>query len=229
MVGLDAGGKTSILSQLQYGRCEVTVPTIGLNEAKVRHGNFKLKVYDIGGKEDLRPLWGLYYRGMDALVFVVDSNDRTRLSEARREFQKLLTAEDLKDAAILVFANKQDAVGALSALEIAHILGLVNVMHRPWHVAPCITLSGEGITAGMNWLTEELSASRSYKIQEDYWERQSYQVEVDTSIFELLTPRSLKPSLPTVRPLETGLKTPRSLEPSLQTPRSVEPSLLTPR
>lgn len=41
------------------------------------------------------------------LIFVVDSNDRERVTEAQQELQRMLAEDELRDAVLLVFANKQ--------------------------------------------------------------------------------------------------------------------------
>lgn len=41
------------------------------------------------------------------LIFVVDSNDRERVNEAREELTRMLSEDELRDAVLLVFANKQ--------------------------------------------------------------------------------------------------------------------------
>lgn len=41
------------------------------------------------------------------LIFVVDSNDRERVNEAREELARMLAEDELRDAVLLVFANKQ--------------------------------------------------------------------------------------------------------------------------
>lgn len=41
------------------------------------------------------------------LIFVVDSNDRERAGEAREELSRMLNEDELRDAVLLVFANKQ--------------------------------------------------------------------------------------------------------------------------
>ena len=41
------------------------------------------------------------------LIFVVDSNDRERVGEARDELNRMLGEDELRDAVLLVFANKQ--------------------------------------------------------------------------------------------------------------------------
>ena len=45
-----------------------------------------------------------YYSG---LIFVIDSNDRERVGEARDELQRMLAEDELRDAVLLIFANKQ--------------------------------------------------------------------------------------------------------------------------
>ena len=44
------------------------------------------------------------------LIFVVDSNDRERVGEAREELTRMLAEDELRDAVLLVFANKQVSV-----------------------------------------------------------------------------------------------------------------------
>ena len=41
------------------------------------------------------------------LIFVVDSNDRERVAEARDELTRMVAEDELRDAVLLVFANKQ--------------------------------------------------------------------------------------------------------------------------
>ena len=107
MIGLDAAGKTSILHRLKHGKGITTIPTIGLNVETVEHGKIRFTVLDIGGQEKVLPLWQHYYKGVSGLIFVVDSDDKERYREAEFELQRLLREDELKDAKVLVFANKQ--------------------------------------------------------------------------------------------------------------------------
>jgi len=50
------------------------------------------------------------------LIFVVDSNDRERVGEAREELMRMLAEDELRDAVLLVFANKQVCVSVLLLL-----------------------------------------------------------------------------------------------------------------
>ena len=48
------------------------------------------------------------FQNTQGIIFVVDSNDRDRIVEAREELQRMLNEDELRDAILLVFANKQD-------------------------------------------------------------------------------------------------------------------------
>jgi GTPase SAR1 family protein len=76
----------------------------------VQYGNLNFDVWDLGGQTSIRPYWRSYYANTAAVVFVVDSTDIERLEIAADELKNMLDEEELKDAALLVFANKQDQV-----------------------------------------------------------------------------------------------------------------------
>ena len=132
MVGLDAAGKTTILYKLKLGEVVTTIPTIGFNVETVEYKNINFTVWDVGGQDKIRPLWRHYYQNANALVFVVDSNDRDRIGEAKEELNKMLGEEELKDAVLLVFANKMDLPNAMSAAEVSEKLELNTKNNRQW-------------------------------------------------------------------------------------------------
>lgn len=44
------------------------------------HNSFPaLQIWDLGGQQNLRPFWGTYFKGTDAVIMVVDSTDRARV------------------------------------------------------------------------------------------------------------------------------------------------------
>jgi ADP-ribosylation factor protein 1/Arf/Sar family protein len=73
-------------------------------------------VWDVGGQDKIRPLWRHYFQNTQGIIFVVDSNDRDRVPEAREELQRMLNEDELRDALLLVFANKQDLPVSLPSL-----------------------------------------------------------------------------------------------------------------
>ncbi|EPY86415.1 ADP-ribosylation factor 2 [Camelus ferus] len=107
MVGLDAAGKTTILYKLKLGEIVTTIPTIGFNVETVEYKNISFTVWDVGGQDKIRPLWRHYFQNTQGLIFVVDSNDRERVNEAREELTRMLAEDELRDAVLLVFVNKQ--------------------------------------------------------------------------------------------------------------------------
>ncbi|CAJ0965754.1 unnamed protein product [Ranitomeya imitator] len=90
------------------------------------------------------------------LIFVVDSNDRERVNEAREELMRMLAEDELRDAVLLVFANKQDLPNAMNAAEITDKLGLHSLRHRNWYIQSTCATSGDGLYEGLDWLANQL-------------------------------------------------------------------------
>jgi ADP-ribosylation factor protein 6 len=157
MLGLDAAGKTTILYKLKLSNQDVTtIPTVGFNVESVTYKNVKFNVWDVGGQDKIRPLWRHYYSGTQGLIFVVDSSDTARLEEARSELHKIINDREMKDALLLVFANKQDVVGHLSPEEITQQLQLTKLKDKLWYVAPSVATDGTGIFEGLAWLSNNV-------------------------------------------------------------------------
>merc|ERR1711907_584631 len=130
MVGLDAAGKTTILYKLKLGEVVTTIPTIGFNVETVEYKNINFNVWDVGGQDKIRKLWRYYYQNTQGLIFVVDSNDRDRIEDAREELMKMLSEDEMRDAVLLVFANKQDLPNSMTAADIVEKLGLSDMRNR---------------------------------------------------------------------------------------------------
>jgi ADP-ribosylation factor protein 1 len=156
MVGLDAAGKTTILYKLKLGEIVTTIPTIGFNVETVEYKNIQFTMWDVGGQDKIRPLWRHYFQNTQAIIFVVDSNDRDRIVEAREELQRMLNEDELRDAILLVFANKQDLPNAMNAAEITDKLGLHSLRQRAWYIQSTCATSGDGLYEGLEWLNKSL-------------------------------------------------------------------------
>ncbi|KAG9326089.1 hypothetical protein KVV02_002777 [Mortierella alpina] len=156
MVGLDAAGKTTILYKLKLGEIVTTIPTIGFNVETVEYKNISFTVWDVGGQDKIRPLWRHYFQNTQGIIFVVDSNDRDRISEARDELQRMLNEDELREALLLVFANKQDLPNAMNAAEITDKLGLHALRQRQWYIQATCATSGDGLYEGLEWLSNNL-------------------------------------------------------------------------
>ncbi|KAL3833301.1 hypothetical protein ACJIZ3_008037 [Penstemon smallii] len=157
MVGLDASGKTTILYKLKLGEILTTIPTIGFKVETVEYKNVSFTVWDVGGQDKIRPLWRHYFQNTQGLIFVVDSNDRERLSEARDELHRMLNEDELRYATLLVFANKQDLPNAMNVSEITDKLGLHSLRQRHWYIQSTCATSGQGLYEGLDWLSSNIS------------------------------------------------------------------------
>ncbi|XP_057493341.1 ADP-ribosylation factor 1-like isoform X2 [Actinidia eriantha] len=157
MVGLDAAGKTTILYKLKLGEIVTTIPTIGFNVETVEYKNVSFTVWDVGGQDKIRPLWRHYFQNTQGLIFVVDSNDKERISEAKDELHRMLSEDELRDAILLVFANKQDLPNAMSVSEITDKIGLHSLRQRRWYIQSTCATSGVGLYEGLDWLSSNIS------------------------------------------------------------------------
>ena len=86
----------------------------------------------------------------------MDSNDRDRIGEARDELQRMLNEDELRDALLLVFANKQDLPNAMNAAEITDKLGLQSLRQRNWYIQATCATTGDGLYEGLEWLSTNL-------------------------------------------------------------------------
>jgi small GTP-binding protein len=159
MVGLDAAGKTTILYKLKLGEIVTTIPTIGFNVETVEYKNISFTVWDVGGQDKIRPLWRHYFQNTQGLIFVVDSADRERIGEAAEELQKMLGEDELRDAILLVFANKQDLPNAMAASELTDKLNLNALRGKRWYIQSTCATQGQGLYEGLDWMSNEITKS----------------------------------------------------------------------
>ena len=163
VLGLDAAGKTTILYKMKLGEVVSTIPTVGFNVETVDYKKINFTMWDVGGQEKIRPLWKYYYQNAEAVILVVDSNDSERLDwecgfkdNVKHELDRLMAEDELRDAALLVLANKQDLPYALSVEEITERLELKKLRNREWYVQGCCAVSGDGLYEGLDWLVDTL-------------------------------------------------------------------------
>ncbi|KAG0457677.1 hypothetical protein HPP92_022834 [Vanilla planifolia] len=162
MIGLDAAGKTTILYKLKLGEIVTTTSNTVFNVETLEYKNISFTIWDVGGLDKIRPLWRHYIHNTQGLItqgliFVVDSNDRDRVVEARDELHRMLNEVELGDAVLLVFANKQDLPNAMNTAEITDKLDLHSIRQRHWYIQSTCATSGEGLYEGLDWLSSNIS------------------------------------------------------------------------
>jgi len=97
-------------------------------------------------------MWERYCRGVNAIVFIVDSADRDALPVAREELQLLLEKPTLEGIPLLVLGNKSDLPDKLSVDQLIEALNLKAVSHRE---VSCYGISAKeetNLDAVIQWL-----------------------------------------------------------------------------
>lgn len=88
---------------------------------------------------------------------MVDSNDRDRIKDACNELKKMLSEDELRNANVLVFANKQDLPHAMSVAEVTEKMEMHTMGNRRWHVQATTATTGEGLFEGLEWLSHSFN------------------------------------------------------------------------
>ena len=181
MVGLDGAGKTTIANLLQR-KIVQTEPTMGcdfsMNAFECKE--FTFSICDVGGRERNRYMWRNFKRDHPVLnwdficgvIFVVDSSDVARIGEARELHSALhrRLAEDHRRPVlpVLVIANKQDRLGALTAHEVTEMLSLSQYRFHGWHVTYGGTgADREGLYKAM-WILYKMIKKREKLLKKFY-------------------------------------------------------------
>jgi GTP-binding protein SAR1 len=81
-------------------------------------------VHDLGGHDVARDLWTDYFVACNAVIYLVDCNDRDRFAESKAELDKLLNNDQLQGIPFLILGNKIDMQRAASEHDLKTALGL---------------------------------------------------------------------------------------------------------
>lgn len=187
MLGLDAAGKSTILYNIDLSDHKTVKPTIGFNveEVKIPHTKVSFVVWDLGGQESLRAIWKQYLQDIAGLVFVVDSADVNRMDEARSCLHSLVRDPSLAGVPIVVVANKQDLLGALSVDEVEKrlVLNSLSSVRNPYILRPTIALSSQGVVEMF------VDFAALVKIQAKKWTAHQRSSSIGSSSSEGVSPR----------------------------------------
>lgn len=94
------------------------------------------------------------------MIYVVDSADRDRMGISKQELVSMLEEEELKNAILVVLANKQDIEGAMSVTEVHKALGLDALKNRTFQIFKASAIKGDGLDESMEWLSNALQARK---------------------------------------------------------------------
>ncbi|KAH8293746.1 hypothetical protein KR054_003800 [Drosophila jambulina] len=146
ILGLDNAGKSTLTARLaEIFNGKGKEATGQASEWSLRINNSKFKLWDINGELKNRQLWPNYYQKARILIFVIDSKDAVRLSEARCVLCDVLLHEELNKAELLIVSNKKDIPGSLSMSTIVDLMGLEQLQGRDWTIKECSLQTGQGV------------------------------------------------------------------------------------
>jgi GTPase SAR1 family protein len=118
LIGLDNGGKSSILAVLQneYSKLQSLLPTKGIKREKLDFFGFPIISWDLGGQIQYREVYlekpEFYFSGIDLLLYVIDVQDPERFKESADYFSKVLenlvNLEEKPTIHIIIHKSDQD-------------------------------------------------------------------------------------------------------------------------
>lgn len=169
--GLDGAGRVSILNHLRFGpdaKKRQEFPFQNLSVVDVVECP-QLKISSIYlGLRWTSILIDFYVRQADAIIFVVDSADHSRIDETREELHDAIKGRDdqptnrpSRNIPLLIFANKQDLPNAYSPTKIQELLR-VDQLFASYGQRSCFVQGtsaaegGQGIREGLRWLSQNL-------------------------------------------------------------------------
>lgn len=166
-LGLDNAGKTTLMHMLRDDRLAQHIPTQQPTAEEVVIGTIRFRAFDLGGHEAARQIWVNYYTSVDAVVFLVDTVDRERFPEVKKELDSLLEDDMLQKVPFLILGNKIDIPGAASEEEMRSVLGLHHLTTgkgtlsdltdvRPMELFMCSVVRKMGYREGFTWLSNHL-------------------------------------------------------------------------
>eukprot|EP00296_Roombia_truncata_P001254 JP436997.1.p1 GENE.JP436997.1~~JP436997.1.p1 ORF type:complete len:182 (+),score=29.05 JP436997.1:57-602(+) len=158
IVGLDNSGKTTIINRLKPKKANVTeiTPTVGFQVDTFTKNGVSFTVFDMSGQGRYRSLWEHYYKEAQAIIFVIDCNDKLRMCVAKEELDTLLAHPDMKRIPLLFFANKMDLPSALTPADCVDSMNLSSIKDKPWNITASNAITGEGLEDGIQWITAHI-------------------------------------------------------------------------
>lgn len=140
-------------------------PTRNPTSEELQMGRVLFRTFDLGGHKEARVLWKDYYQSVDAVVFLIDSADKERFEESKKELDSLLVDKDMTTVPILCLGNKVDKQGAVSEWDLRNAFGLIETTGkalenplapgtRPIELFMCSIAERQGYAEGFKWLSQ---------------------------------------------------------------------------
>ena len=97
-------------------------------------------------------MWERYTRGVQAIVYVLDSADLSKVEMAKTELYTLVGKEGTQGIPLLIVGNKNDVSGAMTLDDIKEKMDVASIAGREVHVVSASAKEGNGIDKILEWL-----------------------------------------------------------------------------
>ena len=154
IVGLDKAGKTTIVKYLLAGEHKETVPTFGVNREVIDLPKLKMDIFDLGGQEDFRGLWGEVNEKSEGVIYVVDSTDFPRLEETKQIFHNVVSRQIEKFIPVMILLNKSDLPDHMPRPDFIQEFDLLKLTDIKWACFETSAITGEGIYQAFKWFID---------------------------------------------------------------------------
>jgi len=161
VLGCEKAGKSSFVNVINTGSFEENLmPTVGFNMRKVQKGKVTIKIWDMGGQEKFRGMWERYCRGVEVIVYVVDSADQSKFSESHKWLTLLLNKPSLAHVPLLVLLNKNDLDNAQPPESIVKTFDLNSIKNRDVSYYSISCKNKTNIDKTLEWIIKRANSSK---------------------------------------------------------------------
>ena len=94
------------MHMLKDDRLALHQPTQYPTSEELQMDGITFKAFDLGGHDIARRAWRDHFYKCGGIVYLVDSNDKERLLESRRELASILSEDELSGVPVLILGNK---------------------------------------------------------------------------------------------------------------------------
>jgi len=162
-IGPAASGKTLLLKRLQtidfqssnYSDIPNTVTTVGTNIVYIKNKSNSMLIQEVGGS--MAEIWDQYYLDSDAIVYVIDSTDLSKIGDSCILLFNLISNINVKNIKpILIVLNKTDISCTSSIDEVKYFLMIDqlidSVPNQSIQVIESSCVTGKGLDSIFNWI-----------------------------------------------------------------------------